>query len=177
MEVRGKITSITRNYDTGMPIVAFELTEEPEGIDAYKDKELTITVRRWFEKRSLDANAYFHVLCRKLREKMRDISFARMKNILIGRYGQPYIIDGQEKTIETDIPLSFMLDQETLHVEPCGITADGLDRYRLMRPTHEYDSREMWLLIQGTIADCKEQGIETDTPEELERLRAIWESG
>ena len=48
---------------------------------------------------------------------------------------------------------------------------EGAYWYRLYRGTHTYDSKEMAMLIDGTIEECKEQGIETMTPNELERLK------
>ena len=39
-----------------------------------------------------------------------------------------------------------------------------------------YDSREMSFLIDEVVKECKEQGIETMTPEEIERLKVNWRS-
>ena len=49
--------------------------------------EVDIDIKEHKEKRSLNANAYFHVLCDELRQKLK-ISFAACKNQLIGSYGQ-----------------------------------------------------------------------------------------
>lgn len=38
----------------------------------------------------------------------------------------------------------------------------------------EYDTKEMSRLIDAVVADCKEQGIETMTPQEIERLKEQW---
>lgn len=37
-----------------------------------------------------------------------------------------------------------------------------------------YDSKEMSHLIDMIVEDCKAQGIETETPEEIERLKEMW---
>lgn len=38
-----------------------------------------------------------------------------------------------------------------------------------------YDTKEMSELINGLVAECKEQGIETLPPEELARMMAEYE--
>ena len=47
--------------------------------------------------------------------------------------------------------------------------------WAIVRPSHEYDTKEMAALIDGTIEDAKELGIETITPAELERMKAAWQ--
>ena len=37
-----------------------------------------------------------------------------------------------------------------------------------------YDSKEMSRLLDAVIEDCKAQGIETMTPNEIERLKQAW---
>jgi hypothetical protein len=41
----------------------------------------------------------------------------------------------------------------------------------VLRGSSDYDSREMSILIDGTISDCQDVGIETMTPDELLRLK------
>ena len=37
------------------------------------------------------------------------------------------------------------------------------------------DTAEMNVLIDGLISECKEVGIETDTPSEIARLKDLWQ--
>ena len=46
--------------------------------------------------------------------------------------------------------------------------------YKIYKGSSEYDSREMAILIDGVISEAKEMGIETMTPQELERLKKSW---
>ena len=39
----------------------------------------------------------------------------------------------------------------------------------------KYDTKEMAMFIDGIIAECKELGIETDTPEQIARFKERWE--
>ena len=39
-----------------------------------------------------------------------------------------------------------------------------------------YDSKQMSDLIDNIIFECEEQGIPTKTPEEIEKMKSLWES-
>ena len=140
--------------------------ELPEG------EVVDVEIKKHREKRSLNANAYFHVLVDKLRTKLR-ISFTECKNDLITSYGQIEYIDGQQVVIKTNIPSDQMRKSEVLHCLCVKATKEedtDVYFYRVYRGSHTYDSREMAQLIDGTIEECKLQGIETMTPDELARL-------
>ena len=87
------------------------------------------------------------------------------------------IDDTTQAVIKTNVPVSEMLELEEPHCFPCGTkTENGVELtfYKLYRGSHTYDTREMSILIDGTVDECKEQGIETMTPLELEHLKAMW---
>lgn len=156
----------------------FRITFEVDAIDEIRGMEestLTITVKRSSRKRSLNANAYFHVLVGKIAEAVQ-ISKAQAKNILLSKYGQreitptgPLII-----SIRSDVDMS---EREDIHTAPIGYgTANGHDftHYAIVRGSHTYDTREMAALIDGTVQEAKELGIETLSPDELERIKQSW---
>lgn len=129
-------------------------------------------------KRSLDSNAYFHVLCDKLRQKL-GISMARCKNHLIADYGQIEYIDGAPMIYKTNAPEDYMMEKETVHTKCFRITEENgkpVYWYRIYRGSHTYNTAEMARLIDGTIAECKAQDIETESPDEIARMQALWES-
>ena len=156
----------------------FRITFEVDAIDEIRGMEqspLTITVKRSSMKRSLNANAYFLVLVGKIAEAV-EISKAQAKNILLAKYGQreitptgPLII-----SVRSDVD---MMNREDIHTAPVGYgTANGHDfiHYAIVRGSHTYDTREMAALIDGTVSDAKELGIETLSPDELERIKQAW---
>lgn len=129
--------------------------------------------------RSLDANAYFHVLVGKLAQaQIPPISKARCKNQLIADYGQEEYIDGQIVVLKSNLPPEKMCNVEYLHTACVRITEEnGKDVYfyKVYRGTHTYDSKEMAKLIDGTIQECKNVGIETLPPSEIAKMNALWE--
>ena len=181
-EFTGRFDSLLTNIITGTQKAVFCINEEArETFEALKDCEkLVITVKKFRRKRSIDANAYFHVLVGKIADEMA-ISKARCKNILIGRYGQPELLDdGSEAVMKANVPVEWMLEQEALHCRCIGSREeDGKELlfYKIYRGSHTYDTKEMSALIDGTVAEAKDQGIETITPGQLERLKHDWESG
>jgi hypothetical protein len=126
--------------------------------------------------RSLDSNAYFHVLCDKLRQEL-GISLARCKNHLIADYGQIEYIDDAPMIYKTNAPEEYMMELETIHTKCIRVQEEnGINVYfyRVYRGSHTYNSIEMNKLITGTVEECKAQGIETLTPIELQRMNEEW---
>lgn len=175
MQCRGKITQISRDILTRRLLVTMVLTDVSEQavqtISAFDD--LSVEMKKYRAKRSLDANAYFHVLVGKIADTLT-ISKAKAKNMLICRYGQPQLLpDGSIMIYKTNAPEEFMWEQEAVHAIPVRYE-DKATFYKIYRGSHTYDSKEMSLLIDGTVADAKELGIETMTPAELAEMKARW---
>lgn len=131
------------------------------------------------KKRSLDSNAYFHVLVGKLAQAQTPpISKARCKNMLIADYGQEEYIDGQIVMLKSNLPPEKMCNVEYLHTSCVKIAEENGKEvyfYKVYRGTHTYDTKEMAKLIDGTIQECKNVGIETATPKQIEEMQRLWE--
>ena len=170
----GKIVECSRSIE-GKPRVTFEVDSFDE-IRGMEEQEIAIEVKIRRNKRSLNANAYFHVLVGKIADKMH-ISKAKCKNILLGKYGQREILD------DGPIILSIyehidMYEREDIHCIPVGhgmVNGKDFTHWAVIKPSHEYNTKEMAELIDGTIEDAKELGIETLSPAELERMKAAWQ--
>lgn len=175
MDLTGRLCEVSRDYITKKPMVKFLVNEDLNGIEALNDKDLKIKVVKATKPRSLDANAYFHVLCDKLRQKI-GISMAHMKNILITSYGQiEYIDEGQALIYKTNASVEYMQELEAAHMKFFKKGDDGAYWYISYRGSHTYNTQEMHELLEGTIQEAKNQGIETKTPEEIARLESRWE--
>lgn len=157
-------------------LITFETEEAPEVFDRTRDKELSIEIKEHREKRSLSANAYFHVLCDKI-AKVLNISAIEAKNTMLERYGQ----------LDEEVPEIILRESidwrkiEGLHLRPTCYTrrmANDKDYriYFVVRGSHTYDTQEMSQLIEGTVQEAKELEIETLPPKELERMVATWKA-
>ena len=183
MDFTGIFQGLSMNYATGKQTASFELNEDAR--EAFQDlkgcEKLTIRIKKYRKKRSLDANAYYWVLVSKL-GKVLDMANPEVHNIALIRYGQPWIIDG--KSVFTTIPDTEDAENQVryavnYHLQPTSQVREGNDNvmyrtYRLLRGSHTYNTEEMARLIGGMITMCKEAGIpdrEIATPEEKRLLK------
>lgn len=165
-----------RDIKTGNWEITFEVSEPPEAYDKTSGKDLEITVKEYREKRSLNANSYFYVLCGKL-ANLNHTSLTEVHNLMLARYGQ----------IDKDAEAIIMADDiewqklESLHLRPTGhrkVLDNGkvYQVYLIMKGSHTYNTKEMSNLIDGVVSECKLVGIETLTPSELERIEKSWKA-
>ncbi len=163
-----------RDYANRKWYITLEVDLAPEIYDKTKDADLNLEIKKWREKRSLSANAYFHVLVDKIAEK-QNVSHQEIHNFMISRYGK---VDAEIRNIimADDIP---WMELDTIHLRPTTHTRmmDNGKLYRIyevMRGSHTYDTKEMSFLIDGVVHEAKQLGIETLPPAELERMKQQW---
>lgn len=170
--MNGTIVDIVRTFEG-----RFRVSFDVESIDELNGMEgnLSISVKKNSGRRSLSANAYFHVLVGKIAEALC-ISKARAKNTLLGRYGQREINDAGQVIISVLSDID-MMEREDIHCVPVGYgTVNGKEftHYAVVRGSHTYNTMEMSKLIDGAVDEAKEIGIETLSPAEIERMKTLW---
>ena len=170
--MNGKIIDIVRTFEQ-----KFRVTFEVDSIDELNGLEglIYITVKKLGKRRSLNANAYFHLLVGKIAEK-NHTSKAYAKNLLMARYGQEEIVDGKRYIISVDSSIPIC-EREDIHCKAIGygyVNDKEFTHYCVLRPTHLYDSLEMAALIDGTVEEAKELGIQTLSSNELEHIKSLW---
>lgn len=146
-----------------------------------KDSDLDIEIKKHRQRRSLDANAYYWVLITKAAKRLR-ISNNRAHNLMLRRYGAMEVIDGQVVYLvlpDIDEAEERALESETYHIRPTSQVKIGKDgkqyrTYIMLKGSSEYDTAEMSRLINGIVDECKEMGIETMPPDQLEALLEGW---
>lgn len=178
MESKGKLVSASIDIQTQRKLLTFavENCSEDEINRLAKQETLDIRAVRHTKKRSLNANAYFHVLVGKIAEALM-ISKAHAKNMEITKYGQRMYAGDDLACIKTNLTIEQVQEMEEPHLKFVKFNEDGnAYYYYIYRGSHTYDSVEMSKLIDGTVADAKELGIETLSPAELERMKHAWES-
>lgn len=132
-------------------------------------------IREWKPERTRSQNSYFHVLVGKI-AKVLKVSNTAVKNKLIADYG---FYDADIGHVIVKDSLDY-LEFEQLHLKPSTHTqemANG-ELYRVfyvMRGTHTYNTAEMTRILDATIEEAKQLGIETLPPEELQRMKEMSE--
>lgn len=142
-----------------------------------QDKNKLYDIKEHRSRRSMDANAYYWVLVGKLAKKL-NISTARLHNLLLRDNGLPFMIDGHismQPIPDTEAAEEQVLESSTYHLKPTSGVIEGKDGiyrwYIVLRGSSTYNTEEFSGLLNRIVAECKEQGIETMTPEELHRMR------
>ena len=183
MECKCTLTDVTRDWSTGKFRVTFEAEDDISGqIDGMRDKTLRLTAKQWRDKRSLDSNAYYWVLLSKLAEDLH-ISKPRAHNIMLREYGQVELVDGSRCFVripDTDEAENDVMERTVFHLRPTSQVVEGNDginyrTYVVLMGSSRYDTSEMSHLLDGLIYECKVLGIETATPEELERMKQLYD--
>jgi hypothetical protein len=140
-----------------------------------KGKHLQVEIKQYRKRRSLDANAYFHVLARKIAEAL-NISEEESKVNLVLDYGA-VMTDTEGGKVGFKLPASVDVNSIYKYAKWFDTRVeDGkeFNCYIVYKHTHEYDTKEMARLIDGTVYECQNLGIETASPAELESLKNSW---
>ena len=152
-----------------------ELVDMLQTVRLGEDYELTI--RKNNGKRSLNANSYHWVLCEKMAKRLGTSKY-QVHNQLMCDYGTDWLdADGKHTYILMKDDGRYM-KSETMHYRPTDKVEDrnGV-QYRwfiLLLPSHLMDSAQMAALIDGTVADAREMGVDVRTPDDVERMKQLW---
>lgn len=173
--MRGRLIDLSLGMNRKQRITIEVDRDFREDFDHLKGVELDVEIKKHREKRSLSANAYFHVLVSKIAAE-RGGSEEDTKTSLVCEYGA-LAKDGDGLTVGFKLPAS--VDVSTIYpYTKCFDTREENGKlfkcYLVYKETHLMDSKEMARLIDGAIEEATALGIETDTPEQLARYKEIW---
>ncbi len=177
MICRGILKNLSLDWITRKPEVTLQLEARAEDIEKLKDKPLSVEIKQYRKKRSLDANAYYWVMVGKLADKVGQSS-PYIHNKMLRRCKYIEIIDNQGVYIvlpDTDEAQEIIDNSETYHLSPTTEVKPGKDgkmyrTYMMLRGSSTFNTQEMSRLIDELVLECKENDIETLPPDELERM-------
>lgn len=89
---------------------------------------------------------------------------------MLKRYGQSSVVSVIDEAVPT-----FM--KSVKYAEEFGkgtINGKNFTHIKVYMGSSEFDTRQMAILIDGIISECKELLIETLTPNEIERMKNEW---
>lgn len=139
-------------------------------IEQTKDKEFEL--KEFKEKRSNDANAYFHVLVNKLARHL-NISDEDMKIKMNLDYGTiARFEDGRIKGCK--VPKETNM-KEIYRYSKWYKEEGDYDCYIFYKETHTLNTTEMSQLINGVIQECKDNEIEVRPEAEIKAMLDKWD--
>ena len=140
-------------------------------------KPQRVEIKNHVHKRSLDANAYFHVLVHKIAEA-QGIGEDEAKVNLVLEYGSIMQDENGDK-VGFKLPASVdvnMIYKYAKWFDKRIENGKEFNCYIIYEHTHKLDSKQMARLIDGTVYVAQDLGIETKSPDEIARIRAAWGS-
>lgn len=181
MEFTGRVIEVYFNPDSGKFNLVLEVDNRQALINEYDEiqnyNKLDVTIKKHSEKRSLDANAYAWALLHKLALKRGRTAEAIYRDY-IRNFGICEIVPIRHDAIKRweSIWKSKGYGWVTEDMGECKHTK-GYHNIKCFYGTSTYSTLEMSHFIDVIVQDCKEQGIPTDTPEQIERIKAAWQNG
>lgn len=177
MKLSGKIVGANIDFKTNKPVLMLEVNERNDFemlVDDMRDKDkLSIEVKPYKAKRSLDANAYFFVLADKLAEKLNTTKEEIYRNAIkeIGGVSETVCVKNQavERLCEgwSHNGIGWVTDTFPSKIEGCTNVI-------LYYGSSTYNTAQMSRLIDLIIFDCKENGIQTETPDQIAEMMSRW---
>ena len=127
------------------------------------------------EKRTRSQNAYYWTLVAQIGDACH-MPKPEVHNRLLRMHGRDLDLEICGERLgkyfpDTDETEETMLRLEEIHFRPTSKVKDGKRLWILLKGSHEMDTKEMSILVDGAVEEAKSLGIETLTPRELEELR------
>ena len=127
-------------------------------------------IKEYKERRSLNANNYtwkiITEIANVLRKSKEEVYLQMLKD-----YGQQEMIS----VLSSINPKGFFKYFEK--VGTSVLNGKEFTHYKIYKGTSEYDTKEMSIFIDGVVQEAKQLGINTETPEEIEKLKRLWNNG
>lgn len=169
MEAKGQIKDI-RHYGR------WRITFDFEHIDIVSlnelvGKDLRVKVELWKDKRSLNANAFAWVLMQKIAEKINSDKWSVYLDML-QRYSRSFT-----HIIVKPQAVKAVMDMCRTAIDLGEILVDGEKGHQLQVyfGSSQFDTAEMSVFLNGIVSECKELGIDTLPPGDVERMVENWD--
>lgn len=179
IRLTGKIKDVSMGFLDGECKLTLAVNEKNDLKVAYDELSqcelLDIELKKHREKRSLNANAYLWVLCGKLADKIGvDKESVYRQHILNANVYR--VAEISEEAADTLIKGWQMNGIGWIAERVDKSVRDGFIVVNLYYGSSAYNTKQMSRLLDSVIEDCKEQGIQTMTPDEIAELKSLWKA-
>ena len=176
--MKALVNNISTSFsETGQQLITLALTTKQD-ISDFKaiianGKLLEVEISKQKKKRSLDSNSYLWTLCQKIAEVIQSTKELVYQKF-IRDVGQFEIVPIKNEAVERWI--------EVWNSKGLGWFAEVMEDSKLKGykkvisyyGSSVYDQREMSVLLDEVVRECKELGIETLPPDEIKVLKESW---
>ena len=169
MKITAKLLSLTGGLNEIILCFSMKGKNALSSLEKYKDKEVSVEIKKPSQKRSKDSNSYFWTLCEDLADEWGVDKEAAYVEMLL-RFGKFTHIIVKPEAVDR-------VRREWRASEVYGtVLVNGEEgvQIRCCYGSHTYDQSEMNKLILGTVRVCEENNICTKTPDEIAEMNSRW---
>lgn len=172
--MKGRIVDISRTLKNKQRLTIEFECDVREVFERFSGQDVEVDIEKWSEKRSNNANRYMWTLLGKLAAVL-ETSKDELYRLYIQRMGifkDYHLTEDEAKSFK----VAWSMIGTGWLTEQVDFTQDG-ERLviRAYYGSSRYNTKQMSRLINEVVKDCKENGIETMTPDELRALLDQWE--
>ena len=177
-ELTGRMLPPMTYYGMGKPVLTFEVEDNAETLYQIFEElktadKLTVKIAKATKKRSLDANAYCWVMISRLAERLNIPKTDIYRNAIKEIGGNSDIVCVQDKAVQS-LCDGWERNGIGWQTDTMPSKIDGCTNVVLYYGSSTYDKAQMSRLINMIVEDCKAQGIETKSEEEVNSLLNSW---
>jgi len=168
MEEKAKIIDLKTNFNNQtIATILFESRGIRSHLYSFLNKDIKINIKKFFKKRSTNANSYAWALITELANVL-DMSKEEVYLLKLKDYGQSELV-----LISEDVNPKYFFKYYSEEGQTV-VKGKKYKWYKVYKGTSEYDTREMSIFINGLIRDCEEQNIYTKPKKEVDKLLESW---
>lgn len=176
MKIQGKIIDISLDYLMHKPKITIQLNNQESILNdefnkLYEEELIDIEISKHKEKRSLNANSYCWVLMQKIADNIGSTKeevyrkYIKEKGVF-----RTITIDNQAASTFIHLWTSRGLGWICEVLNKGNTTTDLIAYYG----SSSYNTKQMSIFVDYIVEEAKELGIETLSPDELNRLKSLW---
>jgi hypothetical protein len=169
VQLTGSIADISFDM-CGKPKATLLINERNDfliGVNSLLEEKVSIELKKFRNKRSLNANAYAWKLIGEIADSIR-VGKDEVYLTMLKRYGQSELV-----SVLSHVPVEHYFR----YYEEAGesdLNGKSFKHYRVYKGSSEFDTREMSVLIDGIVNEAKDLGIQTETPERIANMISLW---
>ena len=176
-ELTGNIQNMSVDFGTDKMVLTLTLNEKQSAVNMYQEfkdvDKLKIKIDKYREKRTLDSNAYAWALMDRLASRMSLPKEEVYRGYIKEIGGNSDIVCVQDKAVEK-LRQGWSKNGTGWVTDTMPSKLDGCTNVVLYYGSSTYDTAQMSRLIDMIVNDCKAQGIDTRTPEEIAHMMTLW---
>lgn len=172
LELKGSLHDVKRGWRDNEAYITLKVSDIPCNLDNLENKELRITLARWKNKRSLNANALLWLCIEVIASAIRADKWEVYLQLL-RKYGKFTYICVKPGAVEA-VKKQWRECEELGHI---NINGDDAVQMLCYFGSSTYDTEEFSVLLDGTISEMKEIGVELPPDRMMQEALASWRGG